>query len=105
MELFESRFKKFLNVAKVMKMVGEGAEEMEYESAITFKQAKELGLLPIDSKRTTRKLREKNLNYFTITKPNKDGFSKVIYWIEKEDAAKAGDDFRLDKKVDPSLYS
>ena len=31
MELYESRFKKFLNVAKVMKMVGEGAEEMEHE--------------------------------------------------------------------------
>lgn len=105
MELFESRFKKFLNVAKVMKMVGEGAEEMEYDSAITFKQAKELGLLPIDSKRTTRKVKEKYMNYFTITKPNDDGFSKVIYWIGKEEAAKAGDDFDLDDEIDSSLYS
>ena len=105
MELFESRFKKFLNVAKVMKMVGEGSEEMEYDSAITFKQAKELGLLPIDSKRTTRKVKEKYMNYFTITKQNDDGFSKVIYWIGKEEAAKAGDGFDLDDDIDSSLYS
>jgi len=105
MELFESRFKKFLNVAKVMKMVGEGAEEMEYESAITFKQAKELGLLPIDGRKTTTKVKEKYMDYFTITKPNEDGFSKVIYWIKKEDAINSGDSFSLDDDIDSSLYS
>ena len=105
MELFESRFKKFLNVAKVMKMVGEGSEEMDTSGSITFKQAKELGLLPIDSQNSSTKLRERNLRYFTITKPNDDGFSKVIYWIEKEVAQEAGEDFRVDDSVDVSLYS
>ena len=104
MELFESNFKKFINMAKVMKLVEED-DEFDTSGAVTFKQAKKMRLLPIDGPNSDERLREKNLNYFTITKPNKDGFSKVIYWIEKEDADKAGDDFRLDKKVNPSLYS
>lgn len=104
MELYESAFKKFLNMAKVMKMVGEN-DEFDTSGAITFKQAKELGVLPIDGPNTDVKLRERNLRYYTITKPNDDGFSKVIYWIEKEEADKAGDDFRVDKSIDPSLYS
>lgn len=104
MELFESNFKKFINMAKVMKLVGEN-DEFDTSGAVTFKRAKEMKLLPIDGPNSDERLREKNLRYFTITKPNKDGFSKVIYWIEKEDADKAGDDFRLDRSVDPSLYS
>ena len=80
-------------------------DEMEYESAITFKQAKELGLLPIDGRKTTTKVKEKYMDYFTITKPNEDGFSKVIYWIKKEDAINAGDSFSLDDDIDSSLYS
>ena len=104
MELYESAFKKFLNMAKVMKMVGEN-DEFDTSGSITFKQAKELDVLPIDGPNTDAKLRERNLRYYTITKPNDDGFSKVIYWIEKEVADKAGDDFRVDKSIDPSLYS
>ncbi len=104
MELYESAFKKFLNMAKVIKMVGE-SDEFDTSGAITFKQAKKLGVLPIDGPNTDTKLRERNLRYYTITKPNDDGFSKVIYWIEKEDADKAGEDFRIDKSIDPSLYS
>ena len=104
MELYESAFKKFINVAKIMKLVEE-ADEFDTSGAVTFKRAKELGLLPIDGPNSDTRLREKNLRYFTITKPNEKGFSKVIYWIEKEDADKAGDDFRLDRSVDPSLYS
>ena len=104
MELYESRFKKFLNVAKVMKMVGEG-DEADIENAITFKKAKELNLVPIDGPNSDIRLRERNMKYFTITKPNDDGFSKVIYWIGKEEAAKAGDGFDLDDEIDSSLYS
>ena len=80
-------------------------DEIELESAVTFKQAKELGLLPIDGRRTTTKVKEKYMDYFTITKPNEDGFSKVIYWIKKEDAINAGDSFSLDDDLDSSLYS
>lgn len=105
MQLYESKFKDFINMAKVMKLVGEGEEEMDMSGSITFNQAKELGLLPIDSPNTSTKLRERNLRYFTITKPNDDGFSKVIYWIGKEDAKEAGRDFRVDDSIDVSLYS
>lgn len=85
-------------------LISEG-DEMDMSGSITFDQAKELGLLPIDGPNTSSKLRERNLRYFTITKPNDDGFSKVIYWIEKEDAKEAGRDFRVDSSIDVSLYS
>ena len=91
-------------MAKVMKLVGEN-DEFDTSGAVTFKQAKEIGLLPIDGPNSDERLREKNLNYFTITKPNKDGFSKVIYWIKKEDAINSGDSFSLDDDIDSSLYS
>ena len=104
MELYESAFKKFLNMAKVMKMVGEGAEEMDTENSISFDQAKTLGLLPM-GKNTSDRLRDKYMRYFTVTKPNKDGWSKVIYWIESEVTDKVGDDFSLDTNIDASLYS
>jgi hypothetical protein len=104
MELYESAFKKFLNMAKVMKLVEVG-DEFDTSGAITFSKAKELGVLPMDGENSNPTLREKNLRYFTITKPNDKGFSKVIYWIEKEDAENAGDDFVLDTSIDTSIYS
>lgn len=104
MELYESAFKKFLNMAKVMKMVGEGAEELDTSDSISFDQAKTLGLLPM-GKNTSDRLRDKHMRYFTVTKPNEDGWSKVIYWIESEVADKVGDDFSLDTNIDASLYS
>jgi len=82
-----------------------GGDEMDTSGSITFKQAKKLGFLPIDSQNSSTKLRERNLRYFTITKPNDAGFSKVIYWIEKEVADAAGEDFRVDDSIDVSLYS
>ena len=47
MELYESRFKKFLNVAKVMKMVGEG-EKISGEDAMDVAQNFYDSLLDID---------------------------------------------------------
>ena len=105
MELFESKFKKFMNMAKVMKLIGEGTEELEMsDNTITFEKAKQLSLLPI-GKGTSDRVRDRYMKFFTVTKPNEEGWSKVIYWVSKEDAAKVGDDFVLDDDIDPSLYS
>ena len=105
MELFESKFKKFMNMAKVMKLIGEGTEELEMnDNTITFEKAKQLSLLPI-GKGTSDRVRDRYIRFFTVTKPNEEGWSKVIYWVSKEDAAKVGDDFVLDDDIDPSLYS
>ena len=105
MELFESKFKKFMNMAKVMKLIGEGTEELEMnDNTITFEKAKQLSLLPI-GKGTSDRVRDRYMRFFTVTKPNEEGWSKVIYWVSKEDAAKVGDDFVLDDDIDPSLYS
>jgi len=80
-------------------------DEADVENAITFKKAKELNLIPIDGHNSDSKLRERNSKYFTVTKPNDKGFSKVIYWIDKEVAKEAGDKFTLDSDVEVSLYS
>ena len=105
MELFESKFKKFMNMAKVMKLIGEGTEELEMnDNTITFEKAKQLSLLPI-GKGTSDRVRDRYMKFFTVTKPNEEGWSKVIYWISKADADKVGDDFILDDNIEPSLYS
>ena len=105
MELFESKFKKFMNMAKVMKLIGEGTEELEIsDNTITFEKAKQLSLLPI-GKGTSDRVRDRYMKFFTVTKPNEEGWSMVIYWVSKADAAKVGDDFVLDDDIDPSLYS
>ena len=81
------------------------SDEADVENAITFKKAKELNLIPIDGPNSDSRLRERRVKYFTVTKPNDKGFSKVIYWIDKEVAKEAGDKFVLDSDVEVSLYS